>query len=44
MITNYQIRSLAQSDLESIWLYTLEQWGVDQANTYLEAGGRSLSW
>jgi len=44
MIGNYRIRSLAQSDLESIWLYTLEQWGVDQANTYLEAIIKRFDW
>jgi toxin ParE1/3/4 len=44
MITSYRIRSLAQSDLESIWLYTLEQWGVDQANTYLEAIIKRFDW
>lgn len=40
----YQIRALAQSDLESIWLYTLEQWGVDQANIYLEAIIKRFGW
>jgi len=44
MITNYRIRSLAQSDIESIWLYTLEQWGVEQANTYLEAIIKRFDW
>jgi toxin ParE1/3/4 len=44
MITNYRIRSLAQSDLESIWLYTLEQWSVDQANTYLDAIIKRFDW
>ena len=44
MTAKYQLRSLAQSDLESIWLYTLEQWGVDQANTYLEAIIKRFGW
>jgi len=44
VIANYRIRSLAQSDLESIWLHTLEQWGVDQANTYLEAIIQRFDW
>ena len=40
----YRIRALAQSDLESIWLYTLEQWGADQASTYLEAIIQRFDW
>lgn len=44
MITNYRIRSFAKSDLESIWLYTLEQWGVEQANFYLEAIISRFDW
>jgi len=44
MTANYRIRSLAQSDLESTWLYTLEQWGVDQANIYLEAIMQRFDW
>lgn len=37
MTAPYRLRSLAQDDLESIWLYTYEEWGVSQADTYLEA-------
>jgi len=44
MTSNYRIRSLAQADLESIWLYTMEQWGVEQANTYLEAIIQRFDW
>lgn len=44
MINSYRIRSLAQADLESIWLYTLEQWRVDLANTYLEAIIKRFDW
>ena len=44
MIANYRIRSVAQSDLESIWLYTLEQWGVEQANSYLKAIINRFDW
>jgi len=28
MTTQYRLRSVAQEDLESIWLYTHKQWGV----------------
>ena len=44
MKKQYRIRSNVTSDLESIWLYTLEQWGVEQANTYLEAIIQRFDW
>ncbi len=44
MNKQYRIRSLAQSDLESIWLYTLEQWGVERANTYLKTIIQRFDW
>ncbi len=30
-----RIRALARKDLELIWDYTLERWGIDQAERYL---------
>ena len=33
----YRLSPEAERDLESIWLYTLEEWGVDQANIYADA-------
>lgn len=44
MTTKYRLRSLAQDDLESIWLYTFEQWGVTQADTYLKALTQRFDW
>lgn len=44
MTASYKIRKLAQSDLESIWLYTLEQWGANQANTYIKAIINRFDW
>jgi toxin ParE1/3/4 len=44
MITKYRIRALAQADLESIWLYTCEQWGIEQADTYLKALIQRFEW
>ncbi len=35
MTRGYRLRALARSDLESIWDFTLEEWGVDQAERYL---------
>lgn len=44
MTTKYRIRSLAKADLESIWLYTCEQWGVAQADTYIKALIQRFDW
>lgn len=32
----YRLTPKAKEDLENIWLYTLETWGVKQANRYIE--------
>lgn len=32
----YRLSPLAESDLEQIWLYTLNEWSLDQANRYYE--------
>lgn len=31
---NYKISQLASQDIENIWLYTLENWSVEQADRY----------
>ena len=36
MSGNYALRELARSDLEAIWVYTAEHWGVEQAERYLQ--------
>lgn len=33
----YILRKLAEQDLEEIWFYTFNQWGIDQADTYLNS-------
>jgi toxin ParE1/3/4 len=30
-----RLRPLAEADLEEIWLYTLKQWSLEQADKYL---------
>ena len=30
----YRLSSLAEADLEEIWLYTLKHWSMEQADTY----------
>jgi len=44
MTARYRIRELAQADLESIWFYTCEQWGVAQADTYIQALIQRFDW
>lgn len=44
MKVKYRIRSLAQADLESIWLYTCEEWNVTQADSYLDAIIQRFDW
>ena len=36
MSGTYALRELARADLEAIWIYTVEQWGVEQAERYLQ--------
>ena len=32
----YRLTPEARRDLEAIWLYTLEEWGLEQANRYTD--------
>ena len=32
---NFTIRKEAEKDLENIWLYTFENWSIEQADKYL---------
>ncbi len=44
MTVAYTLRALAQDDLEAIWLYTRQEWGVDQADSYLQALFSRFDW
>jgi len=33
---NYKISKQAEIDLEKIWLYTFEEWSIDQADYYFD--------
>lgn len=33
---NYKISKQAEIDLENIWLYTFEEWSINQADHYLD--------
>lgn len=34
---NYKISKQAESDLENIWLYTFEEWSLEQADYYFDS-------
>jgi toxin ParE1/3/4 len=35
-MAEYRLTPAAERDLESIWTYTVEQWGIEQANRYTD--------
>lgn len=40
----YILRKLAEQDLEEIWLYTFNQWSIDQADTYVKSIISRFDW
>ena len=40
----YRLSARAEADLTSIWAYSASQWGVDQADCYVDALLLRLSW
>lgn len=36
-MAEYRLTPAAERDLESIWTYTVRQWGIDQADRYIDA-------
>jgi len=44
MTSSYTLRQLAQNDLEAIWLYSLEEWGIAQADHYIRALLTRCAW
>jgi len=43
-MSSYSIRSEAVVDLENIWLYSYDEWGPLQADSYLDALLSRLDW
>ncbi|MGY2168305.1 type II toxin-antitoxin system RelE/ParE family toxin [Pseudomonas gingeri] len=35
-MAEYRLTPAAERDLEAIWIYTVRQWGMDQANRYID--------
>jgi len=44
MTSTYSIRALARTDLERIWLFTFEEWGLEQADKYLNLLFSRFEW
>ena len=44
MSATYRVHERAQADLEEIWLYSVEQWGVEQADRYIENLVSRFEW
>ncbi len=44
MIVGYSLRQQAQDDLESIWLYSYQEWGAEQADQYIRALLARFTW
>ncbi len=44
MTAAFTLRALAQADLEKIWLYTRQEWGTEQADSYLQALFSRFDW
>ena len=40
----YQLRRIAEKDLEDIWLYSFEMWGVEQADSYIGSQIARFEW
>ena len=43
-MADYTLRALAQNDLEEIWAYTYEEWGLEQADSYLQSLISRFDW
>ena len=41
---NYQLRRIAEKDLEDIWFYSFEMWGVEQADNYIRSLVARFEW
>jgi toxin ParE1/3/4 len=42
-MAEYRLAPAAERDLETIWTYTYHQWGINQANRYLDRLAKAFS-
>jgi len=40
----YSVRQTVETDLERIWFYTFQEWGVEQADTYIRSLIARFAW
>ncbi|HED18856.1 MAG TPA: type II toxin-antitoxin system RelE/ParE family toxin, partial [Gammaproteobacteria bacterium] len=41
---SYSLRQQAQDDLESIWVYSNQEWGAEQADKYIRSLLSRFTW
>ena len=41
---SYRLSDRAQADLVEIWDYSAKQWGIDQADRYIDASMTRFAW
>jgi len=44
MTSTYSIRAWARTDLEEMWQFTFEEWGLEQADKYLNSLFSRFEW
>jgi toxin ParE1/3/4 len=44
MTARFTLRQMARNDLEEIWLYTRQEWGIGQADKYIRALISRFEW
>ena len=43
-MADYTLGALAQNDLEEIWAYTHEEWGLEQTDSHLQSLISRFDW
>lgn len=44
MTPAYSVRQIVEADLERIWFYTFQEWGIEQADTYTRSLIARFAW
>ena len=44
MSASYSLHQQAQNDLESIWVYSYQEWGIEQADQYIRSLLTRFTW
>jgi toxin ParE1/3/4 len=43
-MAEYRLSPLAEHDLEAIWRYSAQEWGIDQADRYIDTLVKAFDW